>query len=164
MPGDSKTPTAKAGKAPISDAIEREADPATETPLIPDSPVSWKRATQRKLTAGFEYVNRGNTRLAKTSNDTVPAVRSDYPIFSHEIDEVRKFVRVNRSVSVDGLQKAFESSRIAKAADEKDWRIWLEDFVQPRDSAKAKSHALTLLERKTGLTRSTIKTYLKRKG
>ena len=145
-------------------------DQPTETPkrfkqepvLVQDERVPWNRVTQRKRRApGFEYVSRGNSIIAKTSNDTVSAVRAVYPIFGQELDEVRKYVRANRNVSLPELQKAFESSEIARAADDVDWQIWIEDFVQPRGSAKAKSHALTLLKRKTGLEISTIKTYLK---
>jgi len=111
---------------------------------------------------GLQYVRRGGTTIAQPCGNTISEVRAAYPIISREIDEIRKFVRVNPDVPLSKLQNAFRVSTIADGADARDWQIWQEDFKKKRGSAKAKSHALTFLERKTGLTRQTLKTYLRR--
>lgn len=167
-----RNPTAKRGARKSSTAPSKP-----EPVLVRDDPPAWTIHTTPTLRApavaipdGFElkapkleYVERGKSIVAKTCNDTQGVVQFYYPLFAREIDEVRKFVRINPDATPETLRDAFKSSSLAEGADEDDWQIWRDDFRQKSGSAKARSHALTFLKRKLGLEPDTIKTYFKRR-
>jgi hypothetical protein len=128
----------------------------------PDTPRLLVTPQRTMRNPRLQFFWNGDLRYAEPCADTVSAVRYEYPIYAREIDQIRKVTRDNPDISITELQKRFEDSRIAKGADQRDWEIWREDFRKSSGSAKAKSHALTFLQRKLGLQRLTLKSYLKR--
>ncbi len=116
---------------------------------------------KRGRSSPFQYRYRGDIKVAKTSADTVSAVTYEYSIVCSEMDELRKWVRATANPDADKAKAAFRKSTLLKGADDIDLGIFIDDFRKPKGSAKAKSHVLTYLARKTGLTVLTIKKYIK---
>ena len=97
-------------------------------------------------------------------SSTITAVRVSYDILSVELLKVYSIVKAKRGeMDSAKLRKQFRSSPLAGVADGYDWNDWAEGF-SPKNSQRGrpKGAALTFLERKMGLERGTIKSYLSR--
>jgi len=97
-------------------------------------------------------------RKGKTGADlnfTDNALLNTYESLSGILGEVRaSVIAKNDKLSIKELKNRFGQTDLGKAADDKDWTNWIEDFAE---RTRPKAAALVFLEKKTGLERGTIK-------
>jgi hypothetical protein len=119
---------------------------------------------------GVRFVRQGDRTVALPCEKdgemlgTQTAVTISYKIASTELSLVRSFVNQGRGkTNGPELLRQFADSPLARVADQGDWDDWAKDFCPTnRQRGRPKGVALTFLERKMGLDRTTIKGYLSR--
>jgi hypothetical protein len=104
-----------------------------------------------------------NTTSAQSCANTVSQVTYTYLALQPIMHEVRTFV-IARAASKAGpptiaeMRNHFSDTELMHDADEKDWEEWIDVFSQPRPP-QACTAALMFLQKKTGRTWKTLKTY-----
>jgi len=85
------------------------------------------------------------------------ALCNTYDRLSSELDHTRTLVIQSQGhIEASKLRRMFANSELDKAADAGDWTQWIDTFRSEKHTGKAA--ALVLLENKTGLLRTTLKT------
>src|SRR5205807_9010456 len=97
------------------------------------------------------FKRRGKTMAKPGFSDD--ALLNSYELFSNELAQVRNCASRPRTISPGALRKLFIGTELFHAADDEDWKKWIEDFAS---GATAKGAALVFLESKTGRKRRSI--------
>ena len=115
--------------------------------------------TRRKV--AFK-IHADKTTSAEVCNNTPTQVTNSYWALFPLMNHLRTFVitraRTGNSPTVQEVRRHLGKNELTKAAADSDLKELIEDFSQ-RNPSRAKSRTLTFLERKTSLSRKTLKTY-----
>jgi hypothetical protein len=110
---------------------------------------------------GLTFSRHGEITLADDSNSTASGVSHSLALAGSDLRKIRAFVGTNPSVTVEKLKDTFSNAYVITSggADDTDLREWIDIFKPGPERATAKNAALVWGEKKTGLTRTTLKTY-----
>jgi hypothetical protein len=116
------------------------------------------RAQESTQLVSFERHPDGTTMAVHPF--TKRALRNSYEAFSATLFQILAIIanETPRPSSID-LEKKFAGTELGKAAVIRDYEGWIDNFSE-KSPARPKSIALVFLERKTGYSRKTIKTFM----
>jgi hypothetical protein len=136
--------------------IKESHEPLVKAVIAPE-PVKGMRKSP-----GLTFSRHGEITLADDSNSTASGVSYSLTLAGSDLRKIRAFVGTNPNVTIEKLKDTFSDAYIITSggADDSDLREWIDIFKPTPERATAKNAALVWGEKKTGLTRTTLKTYV----
>jgi hypothetical protein len=118
-----------------------------------------ERSQQSNSPTLLRFVRRGRTLIAETCGDMESAINETYKVLLPFVGQVKSIVRASGAeLTVKDLQSEFKSTYFARALEQDDWDLLIEEFRRKR-SAGQRNLTVALLSRRTGRSLATVETY-----